>query len=87
MPTHEVTNQVPPLVGADITTHPALREGLAREGAAWAMDEVRELGLLGNSEPGSWPDGSPTSTRRCCTPTTGTATGSTRSSTCRSTTS
>ena len=49
MPTHEVTNQVPPLIGRDITTHPALVEGLHREGAGWAEDEVRELGALGNS--------------------------------------
>ncbi|MBN9620611.1 MAG: acyl-CoA dehydrogenase family protein [Actinobacteria bacterium] len=50
MPTHEVTNQVPPIVGHDISTHPALVEGLRREGAGWAEDEVRELGALGNSE-------------------------------------
>jgi putative acyl-CoA dehydrogenase len=50
MPTHEVTNQVPPLVGSDISTHPALLEGLHREGAGWAEAEVRELGTLGNSE-------------------------------------
>src|SRR3954470_19661925 len=50
MPTHEVTNQVPPLLGPDISTHPALVEGLHREGAGWAEDEVRALGLLGNSE-------------------------------------
>jgi putative acyl-CoA dehydrogenase len=50
MPTHEVTNQVPPLVGADISTHPALLEGLHREGAGWAEAEVRGLGELGNSE-------------------------------------
>ena len=50
MPTHDVTNQVPPLVGSDISTHPALIEGLRREGAGWAEAEVRELGALGNSE-------------------------------------
>ena len=48
--THEVTNQVPPLVGHDITTHPALIEGLHREGAGWAEDEVRQLGLLAGSD-------------------------------------
>jgi putative acyl-CoA dehydrogenase len=47
--THEVTNQVPPLTG-DITTTPALLEGLHREGAGWAEPEVRELGALANSE-------------------------------------
>jgi putative acyl-CoA dehydrogenase len=49
--THEVTNQVPPLLGCDITTHAALIEGLHREGAGWAEPEVRELGVLANSEP------------------------------------
>ncbi|MEO9140489.1 MAG: acyl-CoA dehydrogenase family protein [Jatrophihabitans sp.] len=50
MPTHEVTNQVPPIIGHDLTTHPALVEGLQREQADWALPEVRELALLGNSE-------------------------------------
>jgi putative acyl-CoA dehydrogenase len=50
MPTHEVTNQVPPLVGHDITSHPALLEGLHREGAGWAEQEISALGALGNSE-------------------------------------
>jgi len=49
MPTHDVTNQVPPLAGHDISTHPALLEGLSREGAGWSEAEVRELGALGNS--------------------------------------
>jgi putative acyl-CoA dehydrogenase len=46
--THEVTNQVPPLT-SDISTFPALLEGLHREGAGWAEPEVRELGQLANS--------------------------------------
>ena len=49
MPTHEVTNQVPPVEGRDISTHPPLFEGLDREGAACAAEELRELALLGNS--------------------------------------
>ncbi|MGH8959700.1 MAG: acyl-CoA dehydrogenase family protein [Jatrophihabitantaceae bacterium] len=48
--THDVTNQVPPHTGLDISTHPALWEALHREGAGWAEDEVRELALLANSE-------------------------------------
>ena len=48
-PTHEVTNQVPPLEGRDLGTVPALSEGLAREGAGWAAGEVAELGRLANS--------------------------------------
>ncbi len=48
--THEVINQVPPIVGHDISTFPALLEGLRREGAGWAEGEIRELGVLANSE-------------------------------------
>jgi len=50
--THEVFNQAPPfenvnLLGCD----PALREGLAREGAAWALGRLEELGAqLGRAE-------------------------------------
>ena len=46
MTTHEVLNQVPPLVGHDTSDDAALREGLEREGAGWALDEVSELGRL-----------------------------------------
>jgi putative acyl-CoA dehydrogenase len=49
--THEVTNQPPPIIGHDIATHPALLEGLHREGAGWAEPEVRQLGRLGGSDP------------------------------------
>jgi putative acyl-CoA dehydrogenase len=49
-PTHEVTNQVPPLAGHDISTFPALLEGLHREGAGWAEAEVRQLGALANGD-------------------------------------
>jgi putative acyl-CoA dehydrogenase len=49
--THDVTNQVPPLIGRDISAHPALFEGLHREGAGWAEPEVRALGLRGGSNP------------------------------------
>jgi putative acyl-CoA dehydrogenase len=47
--THEVTNQVPPLV-YDAADDPALLEGLRRENAGWAEDELRELGRLAGSE-------------------------------------
>ncbi|MEJ7795076.1 MAG: acyl-CoA dehydrogenase family protein [Nocardioides sp.] len=46
MPTHEVTNQVPPLVGHDTAADPALLEGLEREGAGWASEELHEIGHL-----------------------------------------
>ncbi|MET9438349.1 acyl-CoA dehydrogenase family protein [Streptomyces sp. NPDC006551] len=48
--THEVTNQVPPLTGYDVSADPALLEGLRREGAGWAEGEVRELGVLAGGE-------------------------------------
>jgi putative acyl-CoA dehydrogenase len=44
--THEVFNQVPPLEGHDTAQDPALLDGLRREGADWAEDEVHELGRL-----------------------------------------
>jgi putative acyl-CoA dehydrogenase len=49
-PTHEVTNQVPLLVDFDTSAHPALLEGLRREGAGWAEADVRTLGRLAGSQ-------------------------------------
>ena len=44
-PTHEVTNQPPPLQDYDVfTADEALRQATTREGAAWAVDELRALG-------------------------------------------
>ncbi|WP_068274936.1 acyl-CoA dehydrogenase family protein [Aldersonia kunmingensis] len=55
MQTHEVFNQVPDFFPADLSANPALLEGLHREGAAWAEDEVRELGLrAGTVEAQEW---------------------------------
>jgi putative acyl-CoA dehydrogenase len=48
--THEVTNQPPPLTEYDVADDPALLEALRREGAAWAEQEVHELGRLAGSE-------------------------------------
>jgi putative acyl-CoA dehydrogenase len=49
--THVVSNQVPPLVGHDVAgADAALLDGLHRHGAAWAQDEVHELGRLAGSE-------------------------------------
>ncbi|MFV2116470.1 isovaleryl-CoA dehydrogenase [Micromonospora sp. LOL_025] len=50
MTTHEVLNQVPPLVGHDAADDPALLDALDREGAGWAADELHELGRLGGGE-------------------------------------
>ncbi|MER7455697.1 isovaleryl-CoA dehydrogenase [Micromonospora sp. NPDC126480] len=47
MITHEVFNQVPPLVGYDAADDPALLDGLEREGAGWAAAELHDLGRLG----------------------------------------
>ncbi|MFZ2528368.1 MAG: acyl-CoA dehydrogenase family protein [Rhodococcus sp. (in: high G+C Gram-positive bacteria)] len=44
--THEVFNQVPDLVPYDVADDAALLEGLRREGAGWAEEEVRALGVL-----------------------------------------
>ncbi|MEV4463836.1 isovaleryl-CoA dehydrogenase [Micromonospora echinofusca] len=50
MTTHEVFNQVPPLVGHDAADDPALLDGLDREGAGWAAAQLHELGRLGGGE-------------------------------------
>ena len=47
--THDVLNQVPSPIGLDLTTTPALLEGLHREGAGWSEGEVRDLAALANS--------------------------------------
>lgn len=53
--THEVTNQVPPLVNHDTSADPALLEGIEREGAGWALPEIREVGrLAGTPEAMEW---------------------------------
>ncbi|GAA3507188.1 acyl-CoA dehydrogenase family protein [Streptomyces showdoensis] len=48
--THEVTNQVPPLTGYDVSADPALLESLRREGAEWAETDVRELGVMAGGQ-------------------------------------
>src|ERR1044072_3755899 len=48
--THEVTNQVPPLRGHDIAPYAPLIEGLRREGAGWAEDELHVLGEKAGTE-------------------------------------
>jgi len=53
--THEVFNQVPPLVGHDTAADPVLLEGVEREGAGWAIDELHQLGrLAGSAEAQGW---------------------------------
>ncbi|GAB2852136.1 DNA alkylation response protein [Streptomyces deserti] len=48
-PTHEVTNQPPPLSPYDASDDPALLEGLRREGAGWAEEDLRRLGRRAGS--------------------------------------
>jgi putative acyl-CoA dehydrogenase len=55
-PTHEVLNQPPPLAGYDLyDADPVLAEALDREGAGWAAERVRALGVLaGTAEAIAW---------------------------------
>ncbi|MFF0579033.1 isovaleryl-CoA dehydrogenase [Streptosporangium saharense] len=48
--THDVFNQVPPLAGHDVSADAALTAGVEREGAGWAIGELRALGTLAGSE-------------------------------------
>jgi putative acyl-CoA dehydrogenase len=53
--THDVTNQVPPLVDHDVAAYPPLLEGLEREGAGWAADDLHVLGRrAGSAEAQEW---------------------------------
>ncbi|SNY81653.1 putative acyl-CoA dehydrogenase [Nocardia amikacinitolerans] len=49
MPTHEVTNQVPPLVDFDAAEQPVILEALRRAGAESAIDDVRAVGKVAGS--------------------------------------
>ncbi|AYL34727.1 DNA alkylation response protein [Streptomyces sp. PDY-4] len=55
--THDVTNQPPPLSPYDASDDTALLEGLRREGAGWAEEELRRLGrLAGSAQVQEWSD-------------------------------
>lgn len=47
--THVVTNQVPPLTDHNPAASPVLIEALVREGGAWGVEEVTELGAIAGS--------------------------------------
>ncbi|WP_067840731.1 acyl-CoA dehydrogenase family protein [Nocardia lijiangensis] len=49
MATHEVTNQVPPLVDYDAAEQPVILEALRRAGAERAIEDVRAVGRLAGS--------------------------------------
>jgi putative acyl-CoA dehydrogenase len=65
-PTHEVLNQPPPLAGYDLyESDPVLGEALHREGAGWATDQVRSLGMLaGTPEAIAWGEAADTNPPR-----------------------
>src|SRR5687768_13795258 len=55
MPTHDVTNQVPLLVGHDTAQDAALLAAVEREGAGWALDDIHALGrIAGTQEAQDW---------------------------------
>jgi putative acyl-CoA dehydrogenase len=55
--THAVTNQPPPLAPYDASDDTALLEGLRREGAGWAEEDVRRLGRrAGSAQAQEWGD-------------------------------
>ncbi len=55
--THDVSNQPPPLTPYDSSEDAALLEGLRREGAGWAEEDVRRLGrAAGSEEAQEWGD-------------------------------
>lgn len=55
MPTHEVTNQVPPLLDVDLADNPVLVESLVREGAGWAEEWLHRLGRqAGSAQAQEW---------------------------------
>jgi putative acyl-CoA dehydrogenase len=54
-PTHEVTNQAPPLVDRDVAAYAPLQDALRRHGAGWALPELHELGVwAGSAEAQEW---------------------------------
>jgi putative acyl-CoA dehydrogenase len=53
--THDVVNQVPPLVDHDVADDAALLAGLEREGAGWYADDLHRLGRrTGSAEAQQW---------------------------------
>ncbi|MEW2615745.1 acyl-CoA dehydrogenase family protein [Streptomyces sp. NPDC047880] len=55
--THDVTNQAPPLAPYDASDDTALLEGVRREGAGWAEEDLRRLGRqAGSAQVQEWAD-------------------------------
>ncbi len=56
-PTHEVTNQVPPLIDYDAAEYAPILEALHREGASDALEEVHRVGVrAGSAQAQEWGD-------------------------------
>ncbi|WP_405559907.1 acyl-CoA dehydrogenase family protein [Streptomyces sp. NBC_01180] len=56
-PTHEVTNQPPPLTGHDAAQDAVLLESMCREGASWHTADLHDLGrLVAGEETQVWAD-------------------------------
>lgn len=56
-PTHEVTNQVPPLIDYDAAEYAPILEALHREGASDAAEEVHRVGVrAGSAQAQEWGD-------------------------------
>lgn len=86
-PTHQVTNQVPPLIDYDVADYPPILEALHRHGAQHALEDLHQVGVLaGGAQAQQWGDLAEAHPR-CWPPTTATGTASTKSSTTRPTTS
>ena len=81
-PAREVLNQAPPLQPVNLfDVDLALHEALEREGGAWGVDRAREAGRGRRQRRDARAlAAAPSATCRSCAPTTGSATGSTRSS-------
>lgn len=56
-PTHEVTNQVPPLIDYDAAEYAPILEALHREGASDALEGVHQVGIrAGSAQAQEWGD-------------------------------
>lgn len=56
-PTHEVTNQVPPLIDYDAAEYAPILEALHREGASDALEGVHRVGIrAGSAQAQEWGD-------------------------------
>ena len=82
--THEVSNQPPPLEHTNLFEQDrALAEAAEREGAGPGLERLQDFGAWLGTPEAIDSASRPTATRRSCAATTGSAGGSTRSSSIR----